>query len=159
MKPSYYIASILSVLLMTGCRHVSQMNLLAEAEAFLPAEPESADVRLEMVDTRLLEGDEEESAYYALLRTMTNAMQGATSLNDTLVNRAYNYYRDMSVGGASSDHELVKHFAQSVMYLGDFYAANDSIKASEDCYRQAIKYSENIENGHTYYIAYGCLAN
>ena len=131
MKPSYYIASILSVLLMAGCRHVSQMNLLTEAESFLPAEPDSADVRLKMVDTRLLEGDEEESAYYALLRTMTDAMQGATSPNDTLVNRAYNFYRQKSKDGTSSDHALVKYFAQSAMYMGDLYAAHDSVKASE----------------------------
>lgn len=159
MKPSYYIASILSVLLMAGCRHVSQMNLLVEAEVFLPAEPDSADARLKRVDTRSLEGDEEELAYYALLRTMTDAMQGATSLNDTLVYRAYNYYRDKSRGGASSDQALVKHFAQSAMYMGDWYAANDSVKASEDCYRKAIKYSEKAEDWHTCYIAYSCLAD
>ena len=158
MKPSYYIASILSVLLMAGCRHVSQMNLLTKAETFLPAEPDSADARLKMVDTRLLEGDEEESAYYALLRTMTDAMQGAISLNDTLVYRAYNFYRQKSKDGTSSDHTLVKHFAQSAMYMGDWYAAKDSIKASEDCYRQAIKYSEKAEDWHTCYIAYSCLA-
>ena len=88
MKPSCHIVGMMfAVIFMAGCRHISQMNLLTEAESFLPAEPDSADVRLKMVDTRLLEGDEEESAYYALLRTMTDAMQGATSPNDTLVNR------------------------------------------------------------------------
>ena len=158
MKPSYYIASILSVLLMAGCRHVSQMNLLTEAETFLPAEPDSVDVRLKMVDTRLLEGDEEELAYYALLRTMTDAMQGATSPNETLVNRAYSFYRQKSKDGTSSDQALVKHFAQSAMYMGDLYAAHDSVKASEDCYRKAIKYSEEVGDWHTCYIAYSCLA-
>lgn len=147
-----------AMLLMAGCRRVSQMNLLTEAEAFLPAEPDSADVRLRMVDMKQLDGDEEESAYYALLRTMTDAMQGATLPNDTLVNRAYNYYRDKSRGGASSDQALVKHFAQSAMYMGDWYAAKDSIKASEDCYRQAIKYSKKAEDWHTCYISYSCLA-
>ena len=159
MKPSCHIVGMMfAVIFMAGCRHISQMNLLTEAESFLPAEPDSADVRLKMVDTRLLEGDEEESAYYALLRTMTDAMQGATSPNDTLVNRAYNYYRDKSKGGASSDQALVKHFAQSAMYMGDWYAAQDSTKASEDCYRQAIKYSEKAEDWHTCYIAHSCLA-
>lgn len=147
-----------AMLLMAGCRRVSQMNLLAEAETFLPAEPDSADVRLRMVDVQQLEGDEEESAYYALLRTMTDAMQGATLPNDTLVNRAYNFYRQKSKDGTSSDQALVKHFAQSAMYMGDWYAAKDSIKASEDCYRQAIKYSEKAEDWHTCYIAHSCLA-
>ena len=143
--------------LMAGCQRVSQMNLLAEAEAFLPAEPDSADVRLRMVDVLQLDGDEEE-ALYALLRTMTDAMQGATSPNDTLVNRAYNFYRQKSKDGTSSDQALVKYFAQSAMYMGDWYAAYDSIKASEDCYRKAIKYSEKAEDWHTCYIAYSCLA-
>lgn len=143
--------------LMAGCQRVSQMNLLAEAEAFLPAEPDSADVRLRMVDVQQLDGDDEE-AFYALLRTMTDAMQGATSPNDTLVNRAYNFYRQKSKDGTSSDHALVKYFAQSAMYMGDLYAAHDSVKASEDCYRKAIKYSEKVGDWHTCYIAYSCLA-
>ena len=143
---------------MAGCQRKSQMNLLAEAEAFLPAEPDSADVRLKMVDTRLLEGDEEELSYYALLRTMTDAMQGATLPNDTLVNRAYSFYRQKSKDGTSSNQALIKHFAQSAMYMGDWYAAQDSTKASEDCYRKAIKYSEKVGDWHTCYIAYSCLA-
>ena len=147
-----------AISLMAGCQRVSQMNLLAEAEAFLPAEPDSADVRLRMVDVQQLDGDDEE-AFYALLRTMTDAMQGATLPNDTLVNRAYNFYRQKSKDGTSSDQALVKHFAQSAMYMGDWYAGHDSDKASEDCYRKAIKYSEKAEDRHTCYIAYSCLAD
>lgn len=159
MKPSCHIVGMMfAVIFMAGCQRVSQMKLLEEAEAFLPAEPDSADVRLKMVDTRLLEGDEEELAYYALLRTMTDAMQGVTLPNDTLVNRAYSFYRRKSKDGTSSNQTLVKHFAQSAMYMGDWYAANDSVKASEDCYRKAIKYSEKAEDWHTCYIAYSCLA-
>ena len=158
MKSSCLIVEMMvAVIFMAGCQRVSQMKLLAEAEAFLPVEPDSADVRLRMVDVQQLDGDEEE-ALYALLRTMTDAMQGATSPNDTLVNRAYNFYRQKSKDGTSSDQALVKHFAQSAMYMGDWYAGHDSDKASEDCYRQAIKYSEKAEDWHTCYIAYSCLA-
>ena len=158
MKPSCHIVGMMfAVIFMAGCRRVSQMKLLAEAEAFLPAEPDSADARLRMVDVQQLDGDEEES-FYALLRTMTDAMQGVTLPNDTLVNRAYSFYRRKSKDGTSSNQTLVKHFALSAMYMGDWYAANDSIKASEDCYRQAIKYSEKAEDWHTCYIAYSCLA-
>ncbi len=158
MKKLLCIVSVMmAMMLMAGCRHVSQMNLLVEAETFLPAEPDSADVRLRMVDVQQLDGDEEE-AFYALLRTMTDVMQGATRPNDTLVNRAYSFYRQKSKDGTSSDQALVKHYAQSAMYMGDWYAANDSIKASEDCYRKAIKYSEKAEDWHTCYIAYERLA-
>lgn len=158
MKRLLYIVCLhTAMMLMAGCRHVSQMNLLAEAESFLPAEPDSADVWLRMVDVKQLNGDEEK-AFYALLRTMTDAMQGAISPNDILVNRAYNFYRQKSKDGASLDYALVKRFAQSAMYMGDWYAANDSIKAGEDCYRRAIKYSEKVEDWHICYIAYERLA-
>lgn len=158
MKPSCHIVGMMfAVIFMAGCQRVSQMKLLEEAEAFLPAEPDSADVRLRMVDVLQLDGDEEES-FYALLRTMTDAMQGATSPNDTLVNRAYSFYRQKSKDGTSSNQALIKHFAQSAMYMGDWYAANDSVKASEECYRKAIIYSEKAEDWHTCYIAYSCLA-
>ena len=158
MKQFLYIACLLTaMLLMAGCRRVSQMNLLTEAEAFLPAEPDSADARLRMVDVQQLNGDEEE-ALYALLRTMTDAMQGVTLPNDTLVNRAYSFYRQKSKEGTSSNQALIKHFAQSAMYMGDWHAAHDSVKSSEDCYRKAIKYSKKAEDWHTCYIAYSCLA-
>ena len=158
MKWTHYITDlILAMTFMAGCSHASQTPLLTAAEAFLPAEPDSADARLKQVDVRQLRGDEEE-AWYALLRTMTDALQRKQPLNDTLVNRAYNFYRHQSKDGTSSDQALVKHFALSAMYMGDWYAANDSIKASEDCYRQAIKYSEKAEDWHTCYIAYSCLA-
>ena len=87
---------LLAVILMAGCRHRSQMDMLVEAEAFLPAEPDSTDARLKAVDVQHLKGDETESAYYALLRTMTDAMSEAAPLNDTLVQRAYDYYRKKS---------------------------------------------------------------
>lgn len=159
MKQVYIIICVLcAAMIMTGCRHASQMNLLVEAEAFLPAEPDSADVRLQMVDVEQLR-DEEESAYYALLRTMTDAMQGAECPNDTLVRKAYTFFSLQSDNGATSNHSMLKHYGQSALYMGDWYAANDSIKASEDCYRQAIKASEKCEDWHTCYIAYSCLAD
>lgn len=159
MRQRFCLSSILLALILTaGCRHRSQLEMLVEAEAFLPAEPDSADARLKMVNTRLLEGNDEESAYYALLRTMTDAMQGTAPLNDTLVQRAYTFYRQKSNHGASPDHSLVRYYAQSALYMGDWYAAQDSTKRSEDCYRQAIKYSEKAEDWHTCYIAYEKLA-
>ena len=158
MKWTRYIAGIiLAMTFMAGCSHVSQMNLLVEAQSFLPAEPDSADARLKRVDVQQFR-DEEEEARYALLRTMTDALQHKTPLNDTLVHRAYNFYSSKSNLGASSDQTLVRHFAQSALYMGDWYMGKDSIKASEDCYRQAIGSSEKVQDWHTCYIAYERLA-
>lgn len=144
-------------MLMAGCRHESQMNLLSEAETFLPTAPDSADARLNLVKVNELQ-DDEEAAYYALLRTMTDAMQRKTPLNDTLAQRAYTFYSLKSNHGVSSDQILVKHYAQSALYMGECYAKSDSVKKSEDCYRQAIKGSEKCADWHTCYLSYERLA-
>ncbi len=158
MRWTHYIAGmILAIMFMAACSHTSQTPLLTAAEAFLPAEPDSADARLKQVDVRQLRGDEEE-AWYALLRTMTDAMQRKQPLNDTLANRAYTYYGSASDLGTSSDPTLVRRFAQSALYMGDCYAAKDSTKACEDCYRRAIRFSEKAKDWHTCYIAYQRLA-
>lgn len=156
-KLLYIVSVMMTMMLMAGCRRMSQMSLLVEAEMFLPAEPDSADGRLKMIDVHQLGGDEEE-ALYTLLRTMTDAMQRKQPLNDSLVQQAYAFYSSKSHLGSSSDQTLVRHFAQSALYMGDWYAEKDSIKASEDSYRQAIKYSEKTEDWHTCYIAYERLA-
>ena len=158
MKRFRFIAvAMLTIIFTIGCHHVSQKNILAEAESFLPTEPDSADMRLRMVNVQQLVGDEE-GALYALLRSMTDAILDSVSQNDTLVKRAYTFYHNKSNGGASHDHVLVKHYGQASLYMGDWYAAIDSIKASEDCYRQAIKFSNKAQDWHTCYIAYSCLA-
>ena len=158
MKWTHYIAGmILAMTFMVGCSHTSQTPLLTDAEAFLPAEPDSADARLKQVDVQQLRGDEEE-AWYALLRTMTDALQRKQPLNDTLANRAYTYYGYASDLGTSSDPNLMRRLAQSALYMGDCYAAQDSTKATEDCYRRAIRFSEKAKDWHTCYIAYQRLA-
>ena len=153
----YSVVLAAAIMFMAACSHTSQTPLLTAAEALLPAEPDSADARLKQVDVRQLRGDEEE-AWYALLRTMTDALQRKQPLNDTLVNRAYTYYGSASDLGTSSDPELLRRFAQSALYMGDCYAAQDSTKACEDCYRRAIRSSEKAKDWHTCYIAYQRLA-
>ena len=146
----YSVVLAAAIMFMAACSHTSQTPLLTAAEAFLPAEPDSADARLKQVDVRQLRGDEEE-AWYALLRTMTDALQRKQPLNDTLANRAYTYYGSASDLGTSSDPELLRRFAQSALYRGDCYAAQDSTKATEDCYRRAIRFSEKAKDWHTCY--------
>ena len=158
MKPGIIVTNIIIIaLFVVGCHHTSQMNLLTKVESFLPSEPDSADALLNIVDEQNLYNREEQTLY-SLLRTMTDAMQGITPPNDTLVHQAYNYYQRKSDRGNSSDHTSVRRFAQSALYLGDWYAAVDSIKDSEDCYRQAIKFATKAQDWHTCYIAYSCLA-
>ena len=149
------MAMLLILLLLVGCRHESQTALLAEAEAFLPFSPDSADARLKHIDTKLLQGDDDE-AYYALLRTRTDALQKFPVFNDTLVERAYTYYKRKSHGGTVNNG--LEYFAQAALYMGDWHAEKGDTKQSENCYRQALIASEKSEDWRTCYISYSRLA-
>lgn len=123
----------------------------------MPSYPDSADICL-----RLIKGDhlhtQAERAHYALLRVMTDAISGEDSHNDSLVRLAYRFYQHQSDYGFSSDHTILKRFAQSALYMGDWYAEHDSVKLGEDCFRQAIASSEKIQDWRMCYLSYARLA-
>ena len=150
------ILLLLSTVILTGCRHASQMELLTRAEAFLPETPDSADILLNRIDVAHLY-DEEEVALYALLRPMSDAILGTDAPADSLIKRAYTYYALRS-SKTPSDQVTMQHFAKAALYMGDWLAAKDSIKACEDCYRTAIRVSEKCKDWHTCYISYHRLA-
>ena len=150
------IILLLSVVILTGCRHASQIELLTRAEAFLPETPDSADIILSSIDVAHLY-DEEEVALYALLRPMTDAILGTDAPADSLIKQAYRYYA-LHSGKTPSDQVTMQRFAKAALYMGDWLAAKDSIKACEDCYRTAIRVSEKYKDWHTCYISYHRLA-
>lgn len=152
-----FIVPLLVLVSVVGCRHASQMELLHDAEAFLPSMPDSADIRLQGVDADLLCGEEE--AYYALLRTMTDGIQGKASLNDTLVKRAYTFYKHKSSDGTLDGRFVLRHSGQAALCMGDWYAEKDSDVMSEECYREAISLAEKSEDWRTCYISYSRLAS
>lgn len=145
---------LLLTFFMTGCYHTSQKNLLSKAESFLPLNPDSTDFYLHLIEIRQLK--DEEKALFALLRTITDVLQDKEIKSDTLIMQAFKYYSYQK--NKSSDQAIIKHYAQSALYMGDWYSSQDSVKLSEDCYRQAIKYSEKVEDWHTCYLAYERLA-
>lgn len=158
MNKKYCISIIVFALaFIVGCHAPSQGHLLSEAESFLPSCPDSADARLSTVSVHLLR-DEAEKAHYALLRVMTDAILGEVSHNDTLVRRAYHFYHHQSALGQSPDYISIKHFAQSALYMGDWYIEHDSVKLGEDCFRQAIASSEKILDWRMCYLSYARLA-
>ena len=78
--------------------------------------------------------------------------------NDSLIRPAYKYYLDKSDHGKSSNPDMVKYFVQSSIYMGDFYAQQDSMKQCEEKYRQAVKYAERCEDWHSLYCSLSRLA-
>ena len=159
MNRNVIIALLVAGLVVTlvGCDHETD-RLLERAEAYLPAEPDSAEMCLNGIEDPARLGDEPR-ALYGLLRTYTNNRQGKEVKSDSLIRDSYEYYREASDAGQTSDKELMRHYAQSCYYMALYYSSCDSTKQCEDLLHQAIKYSEKCEDWHTCYLAYTQLGN
>lgn len=142
---------------LVGCNHQAE-KLLEQAEAFLPAEPDSAEMCLNSIEQpgRL---DDAERAWYGLLRTYTDNRLGKEIKSDSLIRDSYEYFREASHTGQTFDMTLVRRYAQSCYYMALYYSSCDSIKQCEDLLNQAIKGSEACEDWHTCYLAYTQLGN
>ena len=141
---TFFIASC------TGDKEV--MAVLDKAEGYLPDYPDSACAVLDSVPTSLL--SREGLALYGLLHTMSEDMVGKGVTTDSLIRSTYIYYYKKRSG---TDLNL-KRLGRSAFYLARFEASRDSTKRAEDLFREAIKYSEKVEDWHTCYIAYSWLA-
>lgn len=140
------------VVTLVGCDHEARV-LLERAEAFLPAEPDSAEMCLNGIEEPARLGDESR-ALYGLLRTYVDNRQGKEVKSDSLIRDSYEYYREASDAGQTIDRTLMRHYAQSCYYMALYYSSCDSTKQCEDLLHQAIKCSEKCEDWHTCYLAY-----
>ena len=138
------------VVTLVGCDHEARV-LLERAEAFLPAEPDSAEMCLNGIEEPARLGDEPR-ALYGLLRTYVENRQGKEVKSDLLIRDSYEYYREASDAGQTIDRILMRHYAQSCYYMALYYSSCDSTKQCEDMLHQAIKYSEKCEDWHTCYV-------
>ena len=147
-------AFLLAVL---GCSSREGHALLERAESLLPIRHDSAEVYLDSIPhpDRLAE---DSRALYGLLRTIVQNRQGKGVKSDSLIRGSYEYYRDASRAGQTSDEALLRRYAQSCYYRALFYKACASIKQCEDLLHQAIKGSERCEDWHTCYLAYNILS-
>ena len=145
------------VVTLVGCDHEARV-LLERAEAFLPAEPDSAEMCLNGIEEPARLGNESR-ALYGLLRTYVENRQGKEVKSDSLIRDSYEYYREASDAGQTIDMKLMRHYAQSCYYMALYYSSCDSTKQCEDMLHQAIKYSEKCEDWHTCYLAYTQLGN
>ncbi len=152
-----YIAVMFLVSMLLSCHQASQDKAyLAEAEALSETEADSADIKLNLIDKRRL--GREDMAKYALLRTIVDAKQGKQIQNDSLIRMAYTFYAKKSDIGESADSASVKSFVQASIYMGDWYAQQDSGIQSEDAYRTAIKYARKCGDSHSEYCTLSRLA-
>ena len=155
MHKGIYIIGVLLLLLAscTGDREVRA--LLDRAEVLMDSCPDSAYAIMQTVSSPNLRGSGERvRSLYGLLRTTADAMQGKGVTADSLIRPAYIYYKELS----GSD-ENIRRLGRSAFYLAQFEASRDSTKRAEDLFREAIKYSEQVEDWQTCYLAHSHLAN
>jgi len=148
---------VLGMLILVGCDHEAE-RLLEQAEAYLPAKPDSAALCLDSIK-QPEKLDDAERAWYGVLRTYADNRKGKEIKSDSLIRDSYEYYREVSHDGETNDGVLMRHYAQSCYYMALFYSSCDSTKQCEDLLHQAIKYSEKCEDWHTCYLAYTQLGN
>ena len=157
MKVRYFLLVAVALVLLTGC-HRDASALLERAEAYLPSQPDSAEVCLDSIGQPQRLNDAQK-AWYGLLRTYTDNRQDKGVDSDSLIRDSYEYYREASHAGQTSDMTLLRRYAQSCYYMALYYSSCDSIKQCEDLLNQAIKGSEKCEDWHTCYLAYTQLGN
>ena len=155
MKVRYFLLVAVALVLLTGC-HRDASALLERAEAYLPSQPDSAEVCLDSIGQPQRLNDAQK-AWYGLLRTYVDNRQGKGVESDSLIRDSYEYYREASHAGQTFDKKLLRHYAQSCYYMALFYSSCDSIKQCEDMLNRAIKGSEKCEDWHTCYLAYTLL--
>ena len=154
---SYLVVMCLASMFMSCHQTGQDKEYLAEAEVLLDTEADSADIKLNLIDKKRL--GREDMAKYALLRTIVDAKQGKNIQNDSLIRLAYTFYAEKSDRGESADSVSVKNFVQASIYMGDWYASQDSAKQSEDAYRTAIKYARKCGDSHSEYCTLSRLAS
>ncbi|MDO4202750.1 MAG: hypothetical protein Q4D25_11690 [Bacteroidales bacterium] len=152
MKLRFFLLVIVALVLLTGCER-DATALLERAEACLPARLDSAEVYLDSVK-QIERLNDVSRAWYGLLRAYTDNRQGKEIKSDSLIRDSYEYYREASHAGLTSDMTLLRRYAQSCYYMALFYESCDSTKQCEDLLNQSIKGSEKCEDWHTCYLAY-----
>ena len=157
MKLRFFLLVIVALVLLTGCER-DATALLEHAEACLPARLDSAEVYLDSVK-QIERLNDVSRAWYGLLRAYTDNRRGKEIKSDSLIRDSYEYYREASHAGQTSDMTLLCRYAQSCYYMALFYSSCDSTKQCEDLLNQAIKGSEACEDWHTCYLAYTQLGN
>ena len=154
MKVRYFLLVAVALVMLTGC-HRDASALLERAEAYLPSQPDSAEVCLDSIGQPQRLNDAQK-AWYGLLRTYTDNRQDKGVDSDSLIRDSYEYYREASHAGQTSDMTLLRRYAQSCYYMALFYESCDSTKQCEDWHTCYLAYTllgkSSIWGNHEYAI-------
>lgn len=151
----FILTMVWLVAMLGGCTN-GVTEQLERAEAYLPAEPDSAEMCLNSIEQEKL--DDSQRAWFGLLSTIVSNHQSEGITTDSIIRPCYEYYRDDSHEGQTSNPELLRHYAQACYYMSVFYTNNDSTDQCHELLQQSIRCSEKSEDWHTCYLAHTLLS-
>ncbi len=157
MKKILLLSWVAVLSIIFSCCNRPTNSLLERAENYLPAQPDSAAACLGRIES-CEEMDEGQKALYGLLSTIIENHQGNGVSTDSLIRGSYEYYRDKSDEGQTSNFKLLRRYAQSCYYMSVFYTSNDSTQLCEELLHQSIRGSEKCADWHTCYLAHTLLS-
>lgn len=157
MKKNLLLPLVAGLTFIFSCCNRQTDSLLERAEKFLPAHPDSAAACLSRIDP-MEEMDEGQKALYGLLNTIVENHQGNGVTTDSLIRHSYEYYRNKSDDGQTSDFRMLRRYAQSCYYMSVFYTSCDSTHLCDELLHQSIRGSEKCADWHTCYLAHTLLS-
>lgn len=157
MKKYLLFPLVAGLSIIFSCCNRQTDSLLESAENYLPAQPDSAAACLNRIES-VEELDDAQKALYGLLSTIIENHQGNGVSSDSLIRGSYDYYRNKSDEGETSDFRLMRRYAQSCYYMSVFYTSCDSTQLCEELLHQSIRGSEKCADWHTCYLAHTLLS-
>lgn len=157
MRKLYHIILVLFVaLFIGGCCDTPKVSVLAEVERNMGKDLDVSEENLDKIHYEDLDG--EARCHYILLKTLIDAKKGKAMTEESKIGDAFRYFLNKVQQGRDSNKDDVNRLAKSAMYMGDWYALVDSMKACEDTYRLSIQYASECHDAHTLYCALSRLA-
>lgn len=133
----------------TGCRHVSNDQLLKEAQVIVGTSPDSALYMLEeRIDTASL--DKREKALYWFLITAAHVYKGSSLVNDSMINYSVEYYREIQ--------EPSRLFNALRFAAWQINSGSKDKKRQEQLWLEALAVAEKLQNPKLLSEAYSRLS-
>ena len=132
--------------ILVGCSGNDMKEMLSSVDSLCMTNPDSALKILDGIDRNGLSS--QELAHYCFVYTKSQDKADIIVKDDSLIRIAYDYYRQ---------HSDEQPYAQTMYYMGKYYANLDSTKQSEDCLLASIKTAKERKEYYTAYLGLGKL--
>ena len=147
MQKTIYILLLSVLTAMASCERNSTEKMLSSVDSLCMTNPDSALKILDGIDRNGLSS--QGLAHYCFVYTKSQDKADIIVKDDSLIRIAYDYYRQ---------HSDEQPYAQTMYYMGKYYANLDSTKQSEDCLLASIKAAKERDEYYTAYLGLNKLS-